>query len=44
MAWLICFALLIGCVWTKDIAFLYASGLFAIAGAIETLAVKFTKK
>ena len=44
MGWLISLALLIGCIWTKDVNMLMASGLFAIAGSVEMLATKFSKK
>jgi hypothetical protein len=44
MGWLISLAILVACIWTKDVGMFQVSGLFAIAGAIETLATKFHKK
>jgi hypothetical protein len=44
MGWIICLAAFVACIWTKDIDMFHASGLFAIAGAIETLATKFSRK
>lgn len=44
MGWVISLAMLVGCIFVKDINILIASGLFAIAGSIGVVATAMNNK